>query len=84
MKETIEEKVEKYLNEAKPYGKAQEALYKNVQDKLKSGETIELSELTKNNKDFHNIHFGKIQKAAQALDKKGLIKFHAPSKIEKI
>lgn len=80
----IDEKIEQYLREAKPYGKPQEALYNSIQQMKEQGNTgkFELSEIMNKFSDkFHNVHFNKVMSAAKALDKKKLIDFDGVSKI---
>ena len=80
----IDEKLEKYLNEAKPYGKPQEALFNAIQKMKEQGNTgrFELTDIvSKFPKKFHNVHFQKIMNAAKALSKKKIIEFDGISEV---
>jgi len=70
---------------AKPVGKAQELLYKKIQQLKKQGvKSVELADLTRSSagdKTFVGIHFGKLVKAMKALHDKGLVKDFDGSKV---
>jgi len=61
-----------------PAGKAQIAIMKALQSHKG---TIELADLIQHDPTFRGIHFGKIQKAASVLKKKGLIKYDGISRL---
>lgn len=79
--------VEKYLGEAsvKPTGKAQKAIVDYIEGIDKNYGHPTNAELDLNNiargKHGKGIHYAKLQKAAEALAKKGYIKFDGFNKI---
>jgi len=67
---------------AKPTGKAQVAIMQAMET-LRSGDTVELSDLTRG-KDFLGVHFKSVQSAAAALAKKGMIKYDGTHAVTKL